>query len=492
MMRKRWMACVCLCLWSAAGSLRAQEPRAERPERSVVRIVVYSQRGDWYSPWRPGAVQAASGSGFVIQGGAVMTNAHVVSDARLVLLFLHNDPEPHPADVYRIAHDADLALVRPRDAHLLDRIPALALAEGLPALGSTVETLGYPVGGSRVSSTRGVVSRVEDQQYLHSGADRHLAVQTDAAINAGNSGGPVIQSERVIGVAFQAYTGLQNVGYFIPGEVVARFLHDVEDGTYDGYPELGLQAATLQSPSAREKAGLGPSETGVRVERVVPSTSCAGLVSAGDVLLEVDGRAVANDGTVADADLRIPFGLLVDRRQIGEEVTLRLLRDGTRQTVRVRVTAFPGQRRLGNLYDQLPRYLIYGGLVFVPLDLEMLKTFGNNWQASADRLLLDAFALRPLADPTLFTVERVVLLRRLDHEVNAHIAWSRNELVERVNGKPIRSLDDLAAELASHDGSHQVLELSNHRRFVVLDRLAAERTHDEILKQYGIQKDRRL
>jgi hypothetical protein len=210
------------------------------------------------------------------------------------------------------------------------------------------------------------------------------------------------------------------------------------------------------------------------------------------VLIEVEGLSVANDGTVADSGLRLPFGQIVDRHQLGDQVTLRILRAGERRTVQVPLGAHPAHARHSNQYDTLPRYLIYGGLVFVPLDLEMLKTFGSEWQNKADRLLLDEFAFRPLADPSLYTAERVVLLRRLDHPVNAHIPWFRNQLVERVNGRTIRSLRELASALAENGGSHQVLELAYGRRFVVLDRAAAEEARREILERYGIEEDRRL
>ena len=166
---------------------------------SVVRIVNYSQRGDWYTPWDVAPVRESSGSGFVIADGLVMTNAHVVSDSRLLFILLHNDPQPHEAVVEVIAHDCDLALLRPKDPSVLDNVPALEFG-GLPALGTEVTTVGYPVGGSHVSSTRGVVSRIESQLYYHSGIDLHITIQTDSAINPGNSGGPVFQGDKVVGV----------------------------------------------------------------------------------------------------------------------------------------------------------------------------------------------------------------------------------------------------------------------------------------------------
>src|SRR5437762_2377114 len=83
--------------------------------------------------------------GFVIDGGLLLTNAHVVSDARLLLLYLHGDPTPHKARAVMLGHDCDLALVRPDEPGLLRDIPVLQLG-GLPPLRTNVETYGYPAG----------------------------------------------------------------------------------------------------------------------------------------------------------------------------------------------------------------------------------------------------------------------------------------------------------------------------------------------------------
>jgi S1-C subfamily serine protease len=460
-------------------------------ERSVVRIVNYAQRGNWYSPWNVSVVGEMAGTGFVIEGGLVMTNAHVVSDSRLLLLFLHNDPNPHHAEVFQIAHDCDLALVRPKEPDLLRDVPPLGFGS-LPRLGSTVDTLGYPVGGTQVSSTRGVVSRIEAQLYLHSAIDQHLTVQTDAALNPGNSGGPVIQNDRVVGVAFQIIPDLQSVGYFIPPEVIHRFLQDVADGRYDGYPDLGAETAGMENPAARARAGMLDGETGVVVDMVYPDSSADGSIRAGDVILAVESLSVANDGTVEEGRQRFPFGMLVDRMQIGESVTLRILRQGERLDVSVPVRRYVPARKHGNIYDRLPRYYIHGGLVFVPLDLEMLKTFGENWPTEADKLVLYEFLQRPMDEPELVTKERVVLLRRLDHPVNADMAWYRNQVVERVNGRTIHRLEDLIEAIESHEGEFHLLEFSSFRRFGVLDRRRAEESNAEILERYGVPRDRNL
>ena len=463
----------------------------EELQQSIVRIVNHSQRGNWSSPWDASMVGEMSGSGFVIEGGLIMTNAHVVSDSRLLLIQTNNNPDVHVAEVVYIAHDCDLALIRPVEEGVLAGIPYLSFGE-LPELGATVDTLGFPAGGLRVSSTRGVVSRIEHQLYVHSGIDVHVSVQTDAAINAGNSGGPVMRGDEVVGVAFQTDLELQNVGYFIPPEVIERFLLDVKDGRYDGYPELGIDEANMLNPAFRSFAGLNDDETGVVIHRVAPGCSAEGLLQEGDLILAVSDLLVANDGTVSDEHSRLPFGLLVDRMQIGETVILDILRDGSRLKVNIPLRGNRLFQQRAHAYDRLPRYLVYGGLVFVELERETLKTFGGNWNFDAPTALLAEFLVRPLSEPELMQQTRVVLLRRLKHPVNADFAYFRNQVVERVNGKAITSLDELVSALEQQDADFQVFEFTTGSRLGVLQRHSAEAAGPEILESYGIEQDRRL
>jgi S1-C subfamily serine protease len=422
-----------IILWFAAALLLMACPESrnngKRPfERSIVRIVNHSQRGDWHAPWVPRAATYSAGSGFVIEGGRVMTNAHVVSDARMILLYLGDDPTPHEARVEAIGHDCDLALVEPVEPGLLDDFPAMQFG-GLPELGSSVETFGYPAGGQRISSTRGVVSRIEKAIYAHTGADSHLTVQTDAAINPGNSGGPVVQDGRVAGVAFQASTDLENVGFFIPTEVIHHFLEDVADGTYDGYPDLGVQVVNLENPAARRDSKMNSDQSGVRAEFVYPKSSADGLVREADVLLAIDGHPIANDGTIELDGLRVGYEQLLDRRQAGELVPLEILRNGEHHQVSVPMQVYPPFNAYRRLYDQLPRYYVYAGLVFVPLNTEVIVPF----EESAPEHLLYELYYRPLEEPLAVRRESIVLLRRLDHAVNGYRSWHRDLVVDRVN-----------------------------------------------------------
>jgi len=237
---------------SAKSSAPDPARKAVNPASSLVRISTTAQQPDYAVPWNPGNVVAGVGAGFVIEGNRIMTNAHVVSNATFITVVKEGDPTPWPAHVLHIAHDCDLALLAVYDETFFEGTKPLEFG-GIPALESTVSAYGYPIGGDRLSVTSGVVSRIDFQPYSHSEVDSHLAIQIDAAINPGNSGGPVMQDGKVVGVAFQGFSGAvaQNVGYMIPTPVILRFLKDVEDGSYDRYMDLAATYFPLLNPAMR-------------------------------------------------------------------------------------------------------------------------------------------------------------------------------------------------------------------------------------------------
>jgi hypothetical protein len=228
------------------------------------------------------------------------------------------------------------------------------------------------------------------------------------------------------------------------------------------------------------------------VDGVYAGTSADGLLEPGDALLEIEGRAIGNDGTVADGPLRLPFGAIVDRRQVGETLSLRILRGGERRELSVPLGPFEASRRLGNAYDRRPRYFVWAGLVFTPLDREMVKTYGNDWRQDADKVLLYDLFERPKFDRALARGERVVLLRTLDHPVNAHIAWNRNIMVARVDGREILGLGDLVDAIEKAKGPYVVIEFAGAGRLIAIDREQAQRAKHEILESYGVPADRYL
>jgi len=322
--------------------------------------------------------------------------------------------------------------------------------------------------------------------YTHSGADQHLVLQVDAAINPGNSGGPVLFGGRVVGLAFQGLAWADNIGYAIPIPVIRHFLVDIADGVYHGYPELGVSYLGLRNVALRADLGVSPSESGVVVSYVDPYGSGNGMLRLRDVLLSIDGKRIQDDGTVELDGNRVVFAEILERKQHGESVRFRVLRDGLPVTVTVGLAVPADPFTFRNIYDQRPRYLIHAGLVFSPLNREYLRTLGGDFSDANRQQLLYCSEYAKIDGMHEDRREFVVLIRVLPHPVNTYAGKFLNAIVDEVNGQHISCLKDVRRALAQpRDGFH-VLQFVGMSESLVLKTGEALTAGDEILRAYRV------
>ncbi len=472
---------------STTAEARSPASNGSQIARSVVRINVTTREPDYRSPWSPGGMSGGVGAGFVIAGNRVMTNAHVVSNAVFISLERNGDPRRYAARVQHIAHDCDLAVLEVDDDRFFKDMPALQFG-GVPEIESTVFAYGFPIGGRRYSVTRGVVSRIDFQTYAHSDIDAHLAIQIDAAINPGNSGGPVVQDGKVVGVAFQGYSGdvAQNVGYMIPTPVIDRFLRDIEDGSYDHYVDLAMNFLRLYNPGLRRSLELQDDGRGVMVTNTFADGSTHGLLKVGDVLLAIDNHPITADGLVDLGDGLVDLFEIVERKLKGESVQFTLLREGKEQTVVVPLKPIWPAIMNANRYDEDPSFLVFGGLVFQPLSRPLVEAFGIN------DLRVRYFYER-FIDEQLYVdrPEVCVLSSILPDPINTELGGLVYQIVDKVNGNPIRTFEDLDKAL-SGDPDEWVIELVGSARPIVLRRSDVEAARERILETYSIPLERRV
>jgi len=454
--------------------------------RSVVRIETTSQEPDYRQPWEPGRTRRSSGTGFVVDGNRIMTNAHVVSHARFITVTRSGDPRPYRARVEHIAHDCDLALLTVDYPAFFGGIRPLPIG-GLPVIESTVSVYGFPIGGDRLSVTRGVVSRIDFQPYSHSGADAHLAIQIDAAINPGNSGGPVIQDGKVVGVAFQGFRGdvAQNVGYMIPTPVVKRFLADVADGKYDEYVDLALTYYPLFNPAARRALGLTDPENGVLVGTVFGGGSADGKIFPGDVLLAIDGHPIASDGSVELENENVELAEIVERKFLGDKVRLKVLRERQLLEVELTLKNFPHRLNAISFRENAP-FVSYAGLVFQPVDqnlINALRPANLRLNFLFNSYLPDALYKK---FPQLITLSTI-----LPDPVNTYAGDFRFGIVESINNQPITDLASVKAAFES-PGDFTVIRFVGDGRPLVLKKKAVEEATPRIRMRYNLRKTSNL
>jgi S1-C subfamily serine protease len=466
----------------------AQPARPNGPiQKSLVRITATEVEPDYRAPWNSGGVQRGIGAGFVIDGNRIMTNAHVVSNSRYLTVERDGDPNKYPATVLFVAHDCDLALLKVASPDFFKNMIPLKFG-GIPDLESTVSAYGYPLGGERMSVTTGIVSRIDFTVYTHSSVDSHLAVQISAQINPGNSGGPVMQDAKVVGVAFQGYSGdvAQGVAFMIPTPVIRRFLKDVEDGHYDRYVDLGITWTKLQNPAQRHFLGLKDDDLGVLVGTVIAAGPAANSLQAGDVLLAIDDHPISSDATVELEGSRVDMPEVVERKFKGDKVKLDIWRDKKPKTVTIELGSVWPYLYLAHGYDVKPRYIVYGGLVFQPLTLDLVDAF----QPTDVRIrhYFDYFVIEQIY---LEHPEIVILTNILPDPTNTYLAPYRASVVDEVNGKKIRKLNDLAAAFAE-PADRFVVRMIGDGPPLVLDPKEVESARERIKTRYNVVVEQNL
>jgi len=473
-----------LFVFTGASIAQAQNSEIRAIEDSVIKIYTTQSAPDYFTPWRLLSPRQSSGSGSVISGNQILTNAHVVANASYVQAQKHNDPRRYLARVTFISHEADLALITVDEPGFFSDLKALSIGD-LPAPLQEVSVYGYPIGGKSLSITKGILSRVEQQVYAHAGGYL-LAGQIDAAINPGNSGGPVIVDQQIVGVVMQANSGgrAENLGYFVPPSMIRHVLTDSEDGIYDGFPDLGFRTQTLDSPAAKKAYGLSDDQNGVLVIKVFDDAPAQGMLEENDVILQIDDFDIAEDGSIRlSDDILTDYKHAIDLHHVGESVAITYARHGQVQTTKLDAREALDSYSLvtGEQFDKIPEYYIYGGILFVPLNMNLIKRWGNDWSRTAPVSLLQA--RNEWSSPE--RRQLVVALQVMAADVNLGYHDWRNWIVEYVNGEPVRDFDHFANLIRDNDNDNVVMENKNGYQLVINHEQAAA-SEAAILARYQI------
>jgi len=455
-------------------------------DKSVVQLSIVQQEYDYTAPWKMSAMSRGIGSGFIIEGNRILTNAHNVSNFRYIEVKKQNEAKRYPAGVEFVAHDCDLAILTVYDLGFYDDMIPLEFGP-LPKANTTIQTCGFPLGGRAVSVTEGVVSRVEIGVYSHTQADSHLLVQTDAAINPGNSGGPVLQDGKVVGVAFQGIQAAENIGFMIPTPVIRHFLKDIEDGRYDGFGSLGvITYQGLHNPAYAEFLKIPEGIQGVVVLDTILNSSVRPILQKNDVLTEIGDFNIDNDGMIRVYDLMLDMTEAVEQKQIGESIDLVFYRDGRRHKESAIVDYNEPVLTFRRLFDVQPRYKCIAGLTFVALNRNYLETWGRSWITDIPFYLRYLFYEVQNLNTTPEREEYVVLSEILPDELTAYVTGFAHQTVESVNDIPIMKLEDLDRAFAVDIDGCWIIKLLGNNTPMIVDAQKARQRHADILTKYEV------
>eukprot|EP00977_Amphora_coffeiformis_P025424 scaffold19753_cov231-Amphora_coffeaeformis.AAC.2 len=476
------------------GEVDEEEEQLSRVLDSILKIHCTHSEPDYLIPWQKQHQSPSTSSGFVIEipgvGKRVMTNAHSVEYGTMIQVQRRGGERKYQATVEVIANECDLAILNVDDSSSADFWDGLhALEFGpLPALQEEVEVLGYPTGGDSLSITSGVVSRIEMQEY--SQASTHLlAIQIDAAINAGNSGGPVVNDDRqVIGVAFQGLVGAENIGYVVPVTVVLHILQGLQrDGKYTGFCSLGVITNSLENTGFRKSLGMLEDDlSGLLVQETSPLSHAKGIFQPNDVICQVDGIPVGNDGKIPfRRGERVSLACYIQTKFVGDTVKVTVWRN--RQQVVLDVPLGISSRLVPAHFDNRPPpYMIVGGLVFTPLSVPYLFA-SNAW----DEYVSDnvSYLLGKWHSSKQEENDEVVVLSHvLAHQENLGFDTLGDLHLEKCNGEKVRSLNHLKRLLEDCTEQFVRFEFAPNKQIMVLEHANLERVTQEVCAEHSIPK----
>jgi S1-C subfamily serine protease len=475
-----------------AGSVVATTPTAEPTpaiahdaESAVVKVFSTIRRPDLLKPWTKQSPAEVTGSGVVIEGHRILTNAHVVTYASQVQVQGNQAGDKVFATVVAIATGIDLAVLQVDDKSFFDTRPPLPRASVLPQIKDPVLAYGFPTGGTSLSITKGIVSRIEFVPYNYPVSG--LRIQIDAAINPGNSGGPAVAGDKMIGLAFSTLNNAQNIGYIIPNEEIELFLKDIADGRYDGKPALFDNLQTLENPALRSFLKLGSEVQGIVVlepfARMGPSP-----LKTWDVITRIGDSAVDDQGMVqVGPALRIHFFYLVQHVARNGKVPLTIFRAGKTMTLQMPVSPqYPllVPEKEGNY----PSYFIYGPLVFSRGSSELARAV-SRYGGSAVGLFTSPLFTRML-DPPAFAGEELVVMPSpfFPHKLVKGYSSPAGGVIKAVNGIPIKNLHQLVEVLRDAKGEFMTVSFAQEGyETVVFSRKELEASMEEILNDNGIR-----
>ncbi len=440
------------------------ETKKAQVKDSIVKIFTITSQPDFNSPWSSN-ISGGTGSGFIIDEDKILTNAHVVTNATYIEVLKNGEIKRYEAEVLSIDHEADLALITVKNKKFFKNTKSLELGE-LPSLQDKIQVYGFPMGGETLSVTEGVVSRVENRNYVHSGKSL-LAIQVDASINPGNSGGPAILNGKVVGLVMQGMPNGENLGYMIPTSIIKHYLKDMKDGKYDGFPFLGIMVQGLESPVMKDKYGLKGKNYGILINKTIPNSPASRVLKTGDILTAIDGQRVYSNLKVEFRKKEFTdFKYALNKHQLKDKINLTILRDNQEKNVSIVLDRKNDELTLikRQKHETKPSYFIYGGLVFVP--------------GIEEHMYCSSYAKYDSIYPDRKRRELVLLKKVLPSSLTKGLDKYGIDIVDSVNGKKFKDFKEFVTILKNSKEKFTVFEDENHVQMIL--------NHDDVLKR---QKD---
>ena len=483
---------VTACAWAIAGLLVAASAAsplqaAPRLEEQIVRLHVSKHEIDRNAPWQFGDLVQQTYLGAVVPGGLILTTAYAVADAGFIEIQRFGASRRDEAKIEFADYEADLALVRPIMESTLAGLTPVTVGDDL-----TVDDHVDLYKARDPYQLARIPAILQDVGTENGATSNYLLVRYLLKVQQTGLGWsePVFRQGQLVGL-----TSGQDANFVhaLPAFAIKHFLADKPGKDYRGFPSLGINLTPLTSPDHRRLIGATALQGGVRVASIEPRSAFLGQLKVDDVVVEVDGVAVSDQGFIAHPSWgKVQAKYLLNQHFAGDVVELKVVRGGKEMVLKAPVRRHDSNDDLvrNHRYGNPEPHLIFGGLVFQELSAEYFSHWGREWRDYAPFPFL--YTLEYLSKERTEPGQRVVFVSRtLPDEFNRGYSEARYQIVKEVNGRSVTSLASLREAL-----QQPVLKAGrryariNFRRDggeVILDMAGIAAAHRRIAKTYEIK-----
>jgi S1-C subfamily serine protease len=456
---------------------------------AILKVNVTYQEYSLHQPWEKQSPSQRRGLGAVLAGNRVLLTGQMVADATYIELELPDGSQKLPGKVVAVDYEANVALVEAavdgeRAAEFFGKLKPIEL-DTKASIGDMLSIWQTGrVGELLVTPLR--IGKINTQRYAVENAVFLVYEGQGILRSEGNSYClPVVKGGKLAGLMLR-YDSKNQVTTVLPAPIIEHFLKDfADDGKVDGFPSIGVEMANTQDEQFREYLKLKPEQGGMFVNNIVKGGSADNMgMKKGDIVLNVAGKALDNRGDYEDPDYgKLSFGHLIrGRSYVGDELAVKVLRDGQEVELKGKLSRKNANEYLVPPYrfDRGPNYLVQGGLVFQELNKPYLQSWGDNQNATVARL--NHIASHTEDYEKAGFKKLIVITKVLPTSGLQGYDRVSGQIVQKVNGMEIKSLNDLDAAFKAPKNGLHTIELDIFPKVVYLDALTAERDNMALLK----------
>ena len=463
----------------------------------VVRIVATSQSPDFKSPWAMKNVDVKKSIGTVTNTGEIITSAAALDFYKRVEMELPQSTKRYPLNVIDIDYELNLAkLSANSDAgrQALKQVQSFQLGEE-PEYGEVCQAVDI-IGGNQISVKSIRFSRPDLHPSSH-GKYATIGLRFETTSTGLGGSEPILCKNKLVGLAQASHKNeVAAINNKILNFYLNKQLNSKPGSQYSGH--LGLLLYHLESVQKRAYYKAPESATGVMVGKVYEHSAFSDKLQKGDIITHIDGKDLNNNAKIKHPKWSlIHFNFYISQFSANHPIKLSIIRDGQPQEITGSLAQKNSNRGVIPRYfsDYSPawelNYRIYGGLVFVELNLPMMSQWGSNWTRFAPSEFVN-FINKD--EPRKESTDKrfVVMLRVLADPDNKGYESFRSAILKNLNGKEVKNLDDLEEQIKSNNAPFQHFSFDYAAGSIVLKSDIVADLHSRIKKKFQLPENTRF